>query len=463
MRCGAQHWSYFIARNIYIGTSPSAFFCDLRFNFSQELSFLPSSSWSTVVRTLKILFFLMRRYCFPSQGNLLSFGLWISVAGVALSVVLLQVVLAVMAGFVDLFESSFTRIASDIIVSPKSGSLATEKVPALIASDPQVIGATPVKLGQGMVLGNGVGGVTLEGIDLSTTYKVVDWDRVFKTPPLDRSTEPRDTYWIWIGEPLANRLQVTRGDRVELLVVDHDSRRVIPFTVGAITKFGIYDHDLRFARVDLRVLNEIFGKYHLDSAYKVRLKPGAGREAVVESLRRRLVDASHLDKHGKPASLAQVRPWTDFYRNVLSAVRHQKSLLFLILQIVMMLAGLNVVTLLWISANQRQEDMAVLRAVGMTFQGVLGFFLVQGAAVGLVGVGGGLLLGTCVVSLLQQWSPKILSEAVYNTATLPLKSNPGDVFAVAGCAFALCVLFSLVPAWRAAARSPVQVLRKELA
>ncbi len=391
---------------------------------------------------------LLRRYLLPRHGNLLTFALWLSVGGVSLGVIQLMVVLAVMTGFIEVFERNYTRISSEIIVVPKPESRVTENIPASILAVPGVGGLSAAELAQGMLIKNGVGGVVIEGIDRETTQQVTDWKPIWTAPPRT-DIEAKNPYWIWIGSQLAQKLGVKVGDSVDMMIAEGKSRRIIPFVVTAIAKFGIYDHDLRYVRVDINVLNELFRRYHLEPLYKIKVAPGYSIDAVAKSLR------STLGRR------VNVKKWSDVHHNVFMAVNHQKKLLFLILQIVVGLAAMNVVNLLMMSTHQRKRDIAILRAMGMRVGQVFQFFVLQGAAVGMVGIAVGIALGWVACGILEALQPAILSEAVYNVTRLPLRVRPSDVGLIAVSGLVLCVFFSILPALGAAVAKPVGALRYE--
>ena len=397
---------------------------------------------------MPVLVTLLRRFLLPRAGNLLSFALWLSVAGVALGVVQLMVVLSVMTGFIELFERNYTRISADMIVVPPPEINVTENIPASILGTPGVAALSPAELAQGMIIKNGAGGVVIEGIDRATTDQVTPWKDILEAPPR-KDLEAKNPYWIWLGSQLANKLGVKAGDTVEMMVAEGKSRRTIPFVVTAIAKFGIYDHDLRYARVDLDVLNEVFRRHHLEPMYKVKILPDASLDLVAQTLKDRL---------GKRVN---VKKWSEVHQNVFLAVNHQKSLLFLILQIVVGLAAMNVVNLLMMSTHQRRRDIAILRAMGMRFWHVVRFFVLQGAAVGMVGVLAGVLLGFVACELIDVLQPSLLSEKVYNVTRLPLRTRWTDVSLVAASGFILCLVFSFLPAVGAAMSRPVGALRYE--
>jgi len=380
----------------------------------------------------------------------MGFALWISVAGVALGIVQLVVVLSVMSGFQDVFRRNYTRISSDFIViprgvraSPPEGESAREKILGVEG----VQAVTPVRIGQGMLVrGATVAGTVLEGIDPESSRAVTPWDEILLAPAV---APPPGAPWIWLGDQLAKKLKAGVGDTVDLMVPEGDSRRLVPFHVTAIAKFGIYDHDLRYARVGIEDLSKLFHRDLAEPLYKVRVAQGASIEATGERVRAAF------------AGRATIKLWSDVNHNVFLAVEHQKGMLFLVLEIVVALAAMNVVNLLMMSSHARRRDVAILRAMGMRFSSITAFFVGQGAMVGAVGIVAGIALGYVACAAIERWQPALLAESVYNVTRLPLRTEPADVLLVAVVGFVLCVVFSVIPALGAARGRPVDALRYE--
>jgi ABC-type lipoprotein release transport system permease subunit len=144
--------------------------------------------------------FILRKYWWPERGGLVGFGVWISVVGVALSVALLMVVLAIMSGFTEVFQRNYTRIESDIVVAPYSSAEISGEIASALNAEAAVQAFTPIKLSQGMVLKNGVGGVVLEGVDWKTTGQVTPWNELWVEKPKDYGKPfPQEAHWIWLG------------------------------------------------------------------------------------------------------------------------------------------------------------------------------------------------------------------------------------------------------------------------
>lgn len=390
--------------------------------------------------------FLLRRYLVPREGNLMSFALWVSVIGVVIGIVQLMLVLSVMSGFLEFLQNKYTFVSSDMVVIPKN-TTKNPKFEEKFSEIPEIQAISPFSLGQGMLVKEGVAGVTLEGIDLKTSSNVTPWEQIWVVPP-DLHREVKDGRWIWLGSQLASKIKAKVGDSVEILIPGAN-QKLEPFTVTAITKFGLYDHDLHYARVSVDILKTMFHKESGTSLYKVKLKSGVdlfeGARAVRTVFKKE----------------AQVKTWNQINQNLFLAVEDQKRRLFLVLEIIVGLAGVNVVSLLMMSSHYRRRDMAILRAMGLRARGVFLFFLAQGAVVGAIGVIFGIGLGVIACRLAEKYQPAILNEAIYNTNRLPFKIQFSDIMLISVAALCLCLLFSVIPALKAAFARPVEALRYE--
>ena len=388
--------------------------------------------------------FLMRRSLFPKGGSLLTLALWISVSGVALGVAMLMLVLSVMSGFLDFLQTRYTEITSPIVVIPKGEVTSQSTFKKTLESIPGIKAVSPFHLSQSMLIRNGVGGVTLEGVSFEDSKRVTPWEKIWVEPP---NLDPAVSNWIWIGKGLANKLNIKKGDTVQLMV-SGEQMRTEPFVVTGITKFGIYEHDLRYSYIDLKKLEELFYRRPIEPLYKVALS-GISVDQGYQLLK------EHLGE------LATVRKWSDINQNIFRAVQHQKIMLFWVLDIVIALAGMNVINLLMMSTYQRKRDVAILRAMGMRFKSIVLFFVGQGTVVGMIGISVGVLLGLVLCEVVERFQPAILSEAIYNVSKLPLKVQASDVSLICVMALLLCIVFSVIPALKAALSQPVQALRYE--
>lgn len=396
---------------------------------------------------MQIVPFLLKRYLVPKEGNLLAFALWVSVLGVALGIAVLMLVLSVMSGFQAFLENRYTRITSQIVVVPRTAERRDKSFGSILKQNKKITAYTPFGMAQGMVFHRGVGGAVIEGVDLATSATVTPWKEIWVSEP-KWELQKQSTPWIWLGVGLAKKLKVNIGDEISVMVGE-GGKGVVTFVVSGLTHFGIYDHDNRYAYMELNTLKKYFPPKTSENYYKVKIDDIGHLETVTADLKKEF------------GLSATVKPWYELNRNIFLAVADQKRMLFIVLLVVVALSGVNVINLLMMSTHHRRRDVAILRAMGMRFWGVVVFFVFQGMAVAVMGIISGVALGFGLCRFVERFQPALLSESIYNVTRLPIKIQLEDLVLICTTAFVLCVMFSVIPGLRAAWMRPVQTLRVE--
>jgi lipoprotein-releasing system permease protein len=164
-----------------------------------------------------------------------------------------------------------------------------------------------------------------------------------------------------------------------------------------------------------------------------------------------------------------VRDWTRQNRTWFAAVQVEKRMMFIILTLIVAVAAFNLVSTLVMTVTDKRADIAILRTLGASARSIMGIFMVQGAMVGLVGTGGGLLLGLLVAGNIDVIVPALerlmgasfLPRDIYLISRMPSDPQAGDIVPVALISLVLSFLATLYPSWRASRVKPAQALRYE--
>jgi lipoprotein-releasing system permease protein len=159
----------------------------------------------------------------------------------------------------------------------------------------------------------------------------------------------------------------------------------------------------------------------------------------------------------------------DTNANFFSAISMEKHVMFIILSLIILVAVINLISMLMMLVTDKQADIAILRTLGSTPRSIMGMFMVQGVLVGFVGIGVGVGLGSLLSWRLPgmvKWIERVfhvtfLSPDVYYISEVPSQLQGGDVFWVTVITFAFSLLATLYPAWRASRTQPAQALRYE--
>ena len=397
------------------------------------------------------------------RNHFISFISLTSMAGIALGVAALIVVLSVMNGFQHELRARILSVVSHVQLGAPSGRL--EDWPSLADAarqHPRVREAAPFVNAQGMLThGQGVRGAIVRGVLPDLEDRVADIGRHMRSGKLDALVAGE--FRIILGSELARALGAHPGDKVALIAPQGSvtPAGVIPrlkqFTVAGTFDIGMYEYDSGLALV------------HLEDAQKL-YQMGSG----VSGVRLKLDDlfAARTVARDLSAALAPevyASDWTRSHANFFRAVEIEKRVMFIILTLIVAVAAFNIVSTLVMLVTDKQADIAILRTLGAAPASILQIFVVQGAMIGvigtLIGVVGGVLLGwnvdTVVPAIESALGFKFLSKDVYYISDLPSDVQLRDVATIGLVSLAMSFVATLYPSWRAARVNPAEALRYE--
>lgn len=391
-----------------------------------------------------------------------SFITWVSLAGVALGVAALIVVLSVMNGFESelrdrlLALSAHARVTLDgAAVRVEESALATQlrDIPGVAGVAPYVdLEALGVHLPETVPL-------TLRGIDPQQESQVSNLAPLLQQGSL-QALQPGSNALL-LDRELAGQLGVVSGDRLTLLVpVATDTTptpRLREFTVAGVFAGGPQDLGNRFALTHLADARSLAPPSAQAGGLRLRFDEALAAPAIMPRVRA-LAPAGSV-----------VRDWTQDNASYFRAIRIEKSMMALILLLIVAVAAFNIVAMLVMVVNDKRNDIAILRTLGAAPRSVMGIFVIQGLVIAWVGVLSGVLLGVLLADNVGRIVPAIeallgmrfLDSNVYYITEIPSELHAGDVGWIAGAALLLTLCSTFYPARRAAATSPADALRYE--
>jgi len=409
------------------------------------------------------------------DNRFISFISGLSMAGIALGVAALIVVLSVMNGFQKELRSRILGVTSHIEVVGMDGAITDwRRVADQSRELPQVLAAAPYVQGQvmlnglnqargdsPMMPGSGVRGAVVRGIDPALENTVADFATHMKSGSLD-SLQP-GAFRIVLGSDLAKALGVVTGDRITLIAPEGvvTPAGVIPriksFEVGGIFDFGMYEYDSGLALIDLKDAQVLFRLGQSVSGVRLKVDDPFNSPRIAREL------APRLDE---PAFLID---WSRKHANFFRAVQIEKRMMFLILFLIVAVAAFNIVSTLVMAVTDKRGDIAILRTLGASRGSIALIFMVQGALIGLIGLGlgvaGGVALAlnidTVVPAIERLFGVHFLSREIYFISELPSDLQWHDVITISITAFVLTLLATLYPSLRAARVQPAEALRHE--
>ncbi len=396
-----------------------------------------------------------------SRNTFISFIALMSMAGIALGVAALIVVLSVMNGFQDELRNRILSVASHIEVRGVPSLADWQGIATLSRADPRVIAAAPFVAGQAMLSAGEVNrGVLVRGVDPALEDTVADIGRHMKSGSF-AALKP-GSFGIVLGSELAQALRVGVGDSVVAITPQGTVTpagtlpRIRQFTVVGIFEVGMYEFDSGLAFIDLEDAQKL---YRVDGVSGIRLKLDdmfAAREVALGLLRTLPQDA-------------EIRDWTMSHANFFRAVQMEKRVMFIILTLIVAVAAFNIVSAQIMLVTDKQADIAILRTLGASPASIMLIFVIQGALIGIIGtatgVAGGILLalniGTVVPAIERVLGVTFLDKSIYYISELPSQLQRGDVVTIAVIALGLALLATIYPSFKAARVNPAEALRYE--
>ncbi|MCC7325228.1 MAG: lipoprotein-releasing ABC transporter permease subunit [Burkholderiales bacterium] len=395
------------------------------------------------------------------RNTFISFISLMSMAGIALGVAALIVVLSVMNGFQQELRNRILSVASHIEIRGVPQLADWQSIAALAQTQPRVLAAAPYVLGQAMLSAGDVNrGVIIRGIDPAREDTVADIGRHMRQGAL-RDLKPGG-FGIVLGSELARALGVAVGDSVVVITPQGTITpagtlpRLKTFQVIGVFEVGMYEFDSGLALIDIEDAQRL---YRIAGVSGVRLK--------LDDLFAAPQVARELWQ--KMPVQAEVRDWTLNHANFFRAVAIEKRVMFIILTLIVAVAAFNIVSAQVMVVTDKQADIAILRTLGAAPSSIMAIFIVQGALIGMIGtaigVAGGILLalniGTVVPFIERMLNVQFLDKSVYYISDLPSDLQRGDVVTIAGIALFLALIATLYPAWKAARVNPAEALRYE--
>ena len=405
------------------------------------------------------------RYTRARKGSgrnaFISFIALISMAGIALGVAALIVVLSVMNGFQQELRNRILSVASHIEIRGFPDLRDPAAVEAAARKNPHVVATAPYVYGQAMLSSGDVNrGALLRGIEPVREEKVADIGLHMRRGSLESLTP--GSFNIVLGAELARALGAQLGDSVVAITPQGNVTpagalpRIKSFKVSGIFEVGMFEFDSGLALVNLEDAERL---YRLDNPTGVRLK--LDDMFAAPAVARDLMPAMPDD--------TEVRDWTRNHANFFRAVAIEKRVMFIILTLIVAVAAFNIVSAQVMAVTDKRADIAILRTLGAAPSSVMAIFMIQGALIGiigtLIGVVGGVLLAlnveTVVPAIERTFHIQFLDKSVYYISDLPSDLQRGDVVTIAAIALVLALVATLYPSFRAARVNPAEALRYE--
>lgn len=416
------------------------------------------------------------RYTSVSRGahknRFISFISILSMIGIILGVAALIIVLSVMNGFQKEVREKMLSVIPHIQVyaAPNTPEGWEQPLSQLIAKNPQVQGVAPYMSSQSIILHQGdMLGVKVEGIDPTQENQVSDVGKKLIAGGLDGLQD--GSFNIVLGVELARTLglqtgpnQFDLGKEVTLLAPEANVTvagmmpRMREFKVVGIVSSGHFEIDNSFAYI------------HVGDATRLFRDGNRGLRVKVNDMEQAQKVGMQIETAAEKGGFHVLsRDWTTINPAWFSAVKTEKTMMTIILLIITIVAGFNLVSMLVMTVNEKQADIAILRTQGASRRSIMKIFMIQGALIGglgtIIGVALGILvaanIGSIVSGLEHLFGMELLPKGVYFINRMPSDIRWQEVVTIALVSFGLSLLATIYPSRKAAAVEPARALRYE--
>ncbi len=413
--------------------------------------------------------FLAFKYLKPKR-SMISIITVLTMMGIMLGVAVLIVVLSVMTGFDDVHKEHMIKLDSHIQIAARGQvAFAPEPVMELLDGIPEVQAAAPAVEGFVMMTryDQAITAV-LRGIDPELEKGISDLESL-----LVAGTLPTDDETVVVGERLARNLGVWTGDQLtvyspQCFLGEDELRLPAELTVSGIFSVGMYDIDSQFMISSLPTARDVFNMEAGVQTLRIITDDPYQAEATSEKIRVRLVDAS-VREGGRPwFKRLYTRTWMEIHQNLLSTLKVEKDMMFILLCGISLVATMSVTNTLITLCVQKTHEIGLLKALGFSSGKVVGIFFLLGSIQGGVGCIFGVVMGMwvsgnldAVLNFLRRFNPGLMSAQFYQFTEMPSRTTLSDVLSVCLIVMVFSTLAGVLPAIRAAKMEPVDALRYE--
>ncbi len=379
----------------------------------------------------------------------ISFTTWIAVIGIAIGVMALIIVIAVMTGFQNEIRSRILGINPHVLLLSATGEITDPA--ALVKTVKGINGVTdafPFITFQAMAQnGTQMSGLMVKGINGEDGRSMAKLVKEGSIETLKKRG------YVLMGKEIAKRLGLFVGDSFTVMVPlgGYSPMGATPETmrarVGGIFETGMYDIDNALIIMSLPDVQAVMGvgatglEIKLDDVYKAK----EVRAEIVRKIGSRFI----------------AETWMERNKNLFSALKLEKLVMYILLGLIIFVASFNIITSLIMTVMEKKKDIAILKSIGARKASITKIFMIEGITIGVIGAVLGSLGGYIICEIIKKTNLISLPKDVYYITKLPAEIGIVDICLIGLITAVICVVATIYPSCKASKIDPVETLRYE--
>lgn len=397
----------------------------------------------------------------------------VSVLGVAISVMVLDIALAIMTGLESELKSKLVDAGAHIVLRKFGGDIENpQAVIDQLKGIQDVVSVSPFTYNQALVTTTaGARGLLIRGFPDGAAVREKmkrmslsdeDLNQLFSPPPIDVERPDGTTDSVVlppliVGRALEEQLHVFPGSPVTVFSpqLGNSPQGLVPrarrFLVVGVYRSGLREFEAGLAYTSLGEAQRFFGMADSVTGLEIMVRDMFRAHEMIGAVMSRL---------GEDAPQYYATDWTEPNKPLWDAMKLEKQVYFVVLLLLILIASFSIVSTLVMVVIEKSRDVAVMKSIGATNGVIMRIFLFQGAIIGTLGVVCGTVLGYCGCLGLRRYGWP-MDEQVFGVSTLPVHMEWSNFVIVLGCAWVITLLAGVYPALRASRLSPADALRFE--